>query len=219
LSISIESGNERLRREVLQRDISDEIILNAFRILHEAGILIYTNAMVALPYTTPEDDIRTVEFCAKCKPADPHFSVFTPFRGTALGERCVREQLIDDAYPKCTVDYSILNCFSERQKRVQINLVHLGMYAVCFPFLKKLILKYLIYLPPNRFYLILYYLLKNYLGSKYIFPVRAGLLYKIRLAIRAFSVEVPVFKGKRNRTKPESKSTGQPVEHKESISV
>ncbi len=190
ISMSIEAGSERLRREVLLRKMTDEVITDAVRNVHDAGIHIYANAMVGLPNTGIADDIETVELAAKCRVSYPSFTVFTPFRGTTLGEKCFKEGLIDGGYPEHTTDCSILNCFTEKEKNVQMNLVHLGIYAVRFPFLKRVILNRLIYAKPNPLYFFAWYLMKNYVSAKYIWPIQASVGTKVRLALRALSFEL-----------------------------
>lgn len=190
ISMSIEAGSERLRREVLLRKMTDEVITSAVKNVHDAGIHIYANAMVGLPNTSIADDIETVELAARCRVSYPSFTVFTPFRGTVLGEKCFKEGLIEGKYPEHTTDRSILNCFTEKGKNVQKNLVHLGIYAVRFPFLKRAILDHLIYLKPNPLFFFAWYLMKNYVSAKYIWPIQASIGTKIRLALRALSFEL-----------------------------
>lgn len=190
ISMSIEAGSERLRREVLLRGMSDEVILSAVKTVHDAGIHIYANAMLGLPHTTIADDIETVELAAKCRVTYPSLTVLTPFKGTTLGEQCFRDGLIDGGYPEHTTDRSILNCFTDREKDTQINLVHLGIYAVRFPFLKRAILTRLIYMKPNPVFFLAWYLLKNYVSSRYIWPIKATLWQKARLAMRALAFEL-----------------------------
>jgi hypothetical protein len=188
--MSIEAGSERLRREVLLRKMSDEVILSAVENVHAAGIHIYANAMVGLPNTGIRDDIETVDLAVRCRVSYPSFTVFTPFRGTTLGEKCFTAGLIDGGYPEHTTDRSILNCFNEREKSVQVNLVHLGIWAVRFPFLRKAILNRLIYMKPNPVFFFAWYLLKNYVSAKYIWPIQASVGQKIRLAMRALMFEL-----------------------------
>lgn len=190
ISMSIEAGSERLRREVLLRKMDDQVILSAVRCAHDAGIHVYANAMLGLPNTTVADDIETVELAASARVAYPSFTILTPFRGTALGEKCSDMGLIDGDYPEHTTDRSILSCFTKRQKDIQVNLVHLGIFAVRFPFLKSAVLSRLIYLRPNPIFFFAWYLMKNYVSAKYIWPINAGPLSKLRLAFRALAYEM-----------------------------
>lgn len=190
LSMSIEAGSEKLRREVLLRKMTDDVILNAVKNTHGAGIHIYANAMVGLPNTTIADDVETVELAAQCRVSYPSFTVFTPFAGTTLGEKCFKQGLIDGGYPEHTTDRSILNGFDEKEKNAQVNLVHLGIYAVRFPFLKRAILTRLIYVKPNPVFFFAWYLLKNYVSAKHIWPIKASVWQKMRLAMRALSFEL-----------------------------
>ncbi|MFQ5591294.1 MAG: radical SAM protein [Phycisphaerae bacterium] len=189
--LSIEAGNKEVRRLVLQRRMDDEVILEAFRNLHGVGIKVYANAMVGLPGTTIEHELQTVALMARCRPVYPSFTVFTPFRGTTLGEQCARHNLIDGVYPEHTTERSILNCFTERDKDIQVNIVHLGIFAVRFVWIKNLVLNRLLTCRPNRLFFFAWYLMKNYVSAKHIWPIRAGVRDKIRLAFRALAFELP----------------------------
>lgn len=190
INMSIEAGSERLRRDILMRGMTDEVIRSAIKNVHDAGIHIYANAMMGLPNTTIEDDIETVRFTSEFGVAYPSFTILTPFRGTTLGERCAKLGLIEGGYPEHMHDRSILSCFSKKQKDVQVNLVHLGLCASRFPFMRKAILNRFIYMKPNPIFFFVWYVMKNYVSAKYIFPIQAGLLTKMRLAWRAFSYEL-----------------------------
>lgn len=190
LSMSIEAGSAKLRKEVLLRRMSDQVILDAVKNVHAAGINIYANAMFGLPNTAIADDIETVELAAKCRVSYPSFTILTPFQGTTLGERCFKQGLIEGGYPEHTTDRSILNCFTAHQKDVQQNLVHLGIFAVRFPFLKRAILNRLIYMKPNPIFFFAWYLMKNYVSAKHIWPIEASVWKKARLALRALGFEL-----------------------------
>lgn len=190
INMSIEAGSERLRRDILMRGMTDKVIHDAINNVHDVGIHVYANAMMGLPNTTIDDDIETVRFTSECKVAYPSFTVLTPFRGTTLGERCAKLGLIEGGYPEHMHDRSILNCFTEKEKDVQINLVHLGLCASRFPFLRNAILSRFIYMKPNPVFFFIWYVMKNWVSAKYIFPIQAGPITKLRLAWRALSYEL-----------------------------
>lgn len=82
VKFGLESGSERVRREVLHRYMSNGSIKRAFRnaALHH----LHTSAfvMLGLPYETENDLFATVKLLAEIKPGRFRWSVFYPFVGT-----------------------------------------------------------------------------------------------------------------------------------------
>ena len=92
--IGIECGNARIRKEILGRDISDEEIVEAFRIAKSFGMKTVSFNMLGLPGETEEDMAQTVRLNRKIKPDWLLCSVFYPFPGTKLYEVCLRRGLM-----------------------------------------------------------------------------------------------------------------------------
>lgn len=94
LSIGIESGNERIRQEVLNRKISNDTIIKATSILNELDIKYGTNNMIGLPGETRDDIFDTINLNRECNSKDLNIFIFTPFRGTHLHKICVENGYI-----------------------------------------------------------------------------------------------------------------------------
>jgi len=88
LSIGIESGSEKLRKEVLRRYNSNEKIIRAFKIARKAGLASYSFNMVGLPFETDRDVQKTIRLNQKIKPDFLQASVFQPYPGTDLRRLC-----------------------------------------------------------------------------------------------------------------------------------
>ena len=95
VSIGIESGSPYVRCEILNRKMSNEEIIEAFRIVHEAGLKTKSFNMIGFPGETPEHFQETIDLNAKICPDSVILNVFDPYPGTKLGERCEKENLID----------------------------------------------------------------------------------------------------------------------------
>ena len=91
VSMGIESGNEKFRKEVLKRNMSQEQIIKAFKIAKDYGLKVYSFNMVGLPYETVSDIQSTIDLNQKVKPDIAQFTVFYPFVGTKLFDICVKE--------------------------------------------------------------------------------------------------------------------------------
>jgi len=94
----IESGSPRLRREVMQRPIENQRMIDAASATREAGIMVTTNYMVGLPTETPDDVEQTFALHAELRPFDFGYFVFYPFPGTRLFEYCRQQGLLPDDY-------------------------------------------------------------------------------------------------------------------------
>jgi len=86
----IETGNERLRNEVLHKSLSNADIIVAAERLHAAGIKFRTYNILGLPGETLEDAFSTVEMNIRIKADYPWCSIFAPYPGTPLAAEAVR---------------------------------------------------------------------------------------------------------------------------------
>jgi len=84
LCIAIESGDENLRRKLLNKQISDEQIINAFRLARKYGIHTMSCNMIGLPFETPKQIEKTIELNKKAMSDSLQVSTFVPFHGTEL---------------------------------------------------------------------------------------------------------------------------------------
>lgn len=170
ISMSTEAADDGVRNRMLRRKISKEQLENAFSIFKKYKINVYANNMLALPFTTLEHDIASVDFAIKVQPEMPNFSIFMPYPGTDLGDYCKNAGIYDPV--KDYIDYGIrsmssLTCFSQKTKEAQYNLAQLAIVAVKFPKLRNFIVNKLIHLKPNIvFFLIHYYFAISSYGRK-----------------------------------------------------
>lgn len=91
LSFGVESGNEKFRNEILGRKMSDEVIINAFRMAKDIGFKVCSFNMVGMPYETEEMIVDTIKINKKIKPNAHNVCIFYPFPGTKLGDICEKE--------------------------------------------------------------------------------------------------------------------------------
>ena len=84
VKIGLESGSERLRREVLRRPSREEVMTRAFRAAEDAGIRAWSFNMIGIPTETPEEMIETARLNAKVRPYIVRCSIFFPYEGTDL---------------------------------------------------------------------------------------------------------------------------------------
>ncbi len=95
MNVAVESGNERIRREVLGRSMSNAVIIEKSRLMKKYNIRLHTHNMVGIPYETEENILETIELNRKIQPDSVVVSVFNPYPKTDLGELCIEKNWID----------------------------------------------------------------------------------------------------------------------------
>ena len=91
----LESGSKRVRKEVLWRYMSNDVIKRSFAAAHQYGIHSSAFIMFGLPTETREEVLETLRLCAEVGLGRFRWAIFFPFPGTA-GHRISTElDLID----------------------------------------------------------------------------------------------------------------------------
>ena len=84
----VESGSERLRREVMQRHVSNQRLREVFRWSRAAGLIATANYIIGSPGETADDIEMTLALHEELEPYDFGCFVFYPYPGTALHRTC-----------------------------------------------------------------------------------------------------------------------------------
>ncbi len=88
ITYGVESGSERIRREVMRRPVANQRFVDVFRWTREAGILATANYMMGLPTETPAEMAETLALHERIRPDDFGYFVFYPYPGTHLHRFC-----------------------------------------------------------------------------------------------------------------------------------
>ncbi len=174
VGMGLETGNPRMRNEILKRNLSDEQILEASRLIHEAGIQLLTTNMVGLPGGSLENDFETLALNHACGPAYANAFLYQPYPRTELGEYAHQhgyvEGTLDDIDPSAW-ERSVLRFSTADEKRQIENLNKLFAVAVEWPRMTGLVRR-LIKWPPNLFFRLVYKLWKGWAIKNRIHPYR-----------------------------------------------
>jgi radical SAM superfamily enzyme YgiQ (UPF0313 family) len=174
VGMGLETGEPKLRNEILKRNLSDEQIIEASRLIREAGIQLLTTNMVGLPGGTLADDFETLALNHACRPAYANAFLYQPYPRTELGEYAREngyvEGDLEDIDPSAW-ERSVLAFSSPAEKRQIENFNKLFALAVEWPRLTGVVQR-LIKLPPNPFFRLLYKLWKGYAVKNRIHPYR-----------------------------------------------
>jgi len=171
--MGVEAGNDRIRNEILQRNMSKEEILSACQMLQAAGINVMATNMLGLPTGGLDDDLQTLRLNIQCRPAFGMAYIFQPYPRTQLGELARREGLMEGTFDDISVsawDNSVLR-FPPHEKRQIENLQKLFAVTVEWPWLLPLVHR-LLRLPKNRIFWLVHKLWKGYTIARRIHPVR-----------------------------------------------
>ncbi|HUT43136.1 MAG TPA: radical SAM protein [Desulfobacterales bacterium] len=103
LTVGLESGSDRIRREVMNRIYSNDDVIRMAKQAREHGLRFGFQNMIGLPDETEEDFWETIKLNRLCQPDWYYLSIFFPYPGTKLANLCeerglIRKSLIDHAY-------------------------------------------------------------------------------------------------------------------------
>ncbi|HLC86646.1 cobalamin-dependent protein [Candidatus Woesearchaeota archaeon] len=98
VNMGVECGDPKIRNEILERDMSDEQIIQTFQWAREAGIETYAFNMIGLPYETKDSIQKTIELNKRINPDYTGCSIFTALPGTPLYDLCKKNSWLADEY-------------------------------------------------------------------------------------------------------------------------
>ena len=216
LSMSIESGNDYVRNNILERGMSKEQMIYSFNLAYELGIPTFANTILAIPVEKETEqkeklpdavrrDIEGLDLNLECRATFGEFPILFPYPGTKLGEYCVEKGFFNGNFDELHASYqtdSPLSCFTRKEKMIQQNLALLGPVCMFFggnrkwflriitPFIRKLTVGLLIKLPLTKIYFVFYVLVKNYLYKYKIYKTGFSWIEYIMSTFKIFKVDL-----------------------------
>ena len=97
VNIGLESGSMRVRKNVLNRNYSNDDVCETVRAARASGLEVVFYNLIGVPGETWEDFLETVKVNRQCLPERTWTSIFYPYPGTRLHALCVEQKLIDHA--------------------------------------------------------------------------------------------------------------------------
>ena len=91
INMAIESGNPKIRNEILKRNIPTKKIIEAFSLAHKYGIRTGSFNMIGLLEENISTIWDTINLNKRLQPDRMMCTVYMPFRGTELGEKCLSQ--------------------------------------------------------------------------------------------------------------------------------
>lgn len=192
MSMSIESGNDHVRNDILKRNMTKETMIKAFGLCKKHSIPTFSNTIFAVPGTSIKEDIEGLDLNIACGVTFGEFPLFFPYPKTELAEYAIKKGYFDGDFDNLHMSYqstSPLKGFSDREKLMQRNLSLLSTLCLWKPSLRNLTVKRLIKLPLPGLWFVLYFLVKAYLVKTRIYPMKFSFINTIRGVYESFVLE------------------------------
>jgi len=110
ISIGVESGSDELLKNVCNRNCTSDNVLHAFKIINKYKIRSSAFFIVGFPFEKREDTFKTINICRKIKPSVASVSIFQPYPGVELTDKCIENGFINEnVSPKLLTSDSLLN--------------------------------------------------------------------------------------------------------------
>ena len=93
VELGIESGNEKIRNEIMRRNMSEKQIIYAYNVLRKCDIKTTAFNIFGVPYETGKTMLETVKLNARANPDNFVNAYFYPFKGTVLYDICQTKKL------------------------------------------------------------------------------------------------------------------------------
>jgi radical SAM superfamily enzyme YgiQ (UPF0313 family) len=90
MAFGVEHGNEEFRRKYIQRNMKNEVIINALQIMDTLNVKYSVNNILGFPHETRKLTFDTIELNRHFFPDSTNAYSFSPFHGTLL--RKIAEQ-------------------------------------------------------------------------------------------------------------------------------
>lgn len=155
IEIGLESGSERIRRDILKKPVTDERIREVGRLLKKRKIKIYTSNIIGIPTETYDEMIKTLTLNREIGTRYTDCNIFIPFPRLQLTEKAKEVGLLVDDYNESKI---IMGEMLPRTKAFSDNFI-LNLKSLFFIFLKVPVpvkaAKFFLGLPHNLFYRVL----------------------------------------------------------------
>jgi radical SAM superfamily enzyme YgiQ (UPF0313 family) len=146
--IGLETGNERLRAKILNKDVTNQDVRNAASMVHKFKMELATFNMLAAPGETLEDAFATIQLNQEIGTDHVRVNIAVPLPHTEFESRALAEGHLDPSYlaaRAASLEHPTVS-FQTRDAKAFENLFYLFRLAVHFPALNPLIRR-IVHLP------------------------------------------------------------------------
>jgi len=155
VTLGIESGNEKIRNQILKKNLSDNKILSCAKLLHKHKIPFSSFNMVGLPGESLKDAWQTVDINMQAKPMWAWFSLYQTLPETELAHYAVEQGYLEAANVSerdATFHEGSILLRNHPEGRKIVRIKNIANVMIKFPFLKAFVKKVVINLPADGLY-------------------------------------------------------------------
>jgi len=181
--MGIESGDESLRRELLNRRMKNVQIVKAADYIHQADLSLATFNMMLFPGETLKQAWSTVYLNQKCKTDYTWVAIFQPYPRTKLAEYAVEKDYFDGDFDNLPNSWYRVSKLTNPEKKKLERLQKLAPLTVEFPRITPLF-KFLINVPLPKLFLILMKAHKAYAYKFKIMKIKLSFRETFKLILR-----------------------------------
>lgn len=110
VKFGLESGSEKIRRDILKRPMSNDEIINAFNIAHKYKFHTAAFLLLGLPHETMDDIKATIDLLRKVRPGRFRWSLFFPFPKTTAYDISLKGGYINFEKMKSLTNFTDETC-------------------------------------------------------------------------------------------------------------
>jgi len=155
IDIGLESGNERIRNKIMNRQIQEKDMMNSFSVLKKSGIKFSTLNIIGSPTETLEELMDTFNLNYRLQPKGALFHILYPFPKTQIYNICIEQGELDEKRIEM-INKGISNY---RSNPIILNnyeyIIKFNIFAPIFLKLPYSLKKYMFKLPPITFFRLL----------------------------------------------------------------
>jgi len=153
IRFGIESANPHLREKVLRKQITNEQIMNAAKIIRNNKIHLQVYSILGIPGEDLDTALETYELSYNIHPQNAWCSLMQPYPGTEIMEIAKQQNLISDGYNFESLDPSYFSSIplNIKNKKEIYNLQKLFQFGNVLR-IPRSVMKYLIKLPQNKLF-------------------------------------------------------------------
>jgi len=168
VALGVESGSERVRKEILNRCYDNKLLLNVAKRLHKYNIKFRAYNLIGLPTETDEELWETIEINIKMKTDFPRAAIFTPYPDTKIVEIAKDRGYLDHDFSFENLPKSVFNgtILKNLDKNKILSTLYFFQTIIIFPKSKKFIKWVIKTIKPNALFKLFFYLIYAYLHKK-----------------------------------------------------
>jgi anaerobic magnesium-protoporphyrin IX monomethyl ester cyclase len=166
--------------------------IRAVPLANRSQVIAHLQAM-GLRHSPIDYDIDSIDLNIKAGVVFGEFPELHPYPGTQVTQYTIDVGAFDGDFEKLHQNYqttSPFNCFSEAEKRTQVNLSLLALVLLVFPSWRNFSIHFLAKRPWTRLYFFLYFLAKAYLIGTKIYPMKYSFKHISRTIWESFFTEL-----------------------------